>query len=91
MTVSTEAVFQCQHSSTELIVWMINGSSLGEFPNTVRIHHNGSISSLTITAYPQYKQIVVECVAVILGITILRETASATMRIQGKLHGVLNY
>ena len=46
------------------------------------IRHNSSISSLTITACPEYNRAMVECVAGFLGSTLL-EIASALMVIQG--------
>ena len=83
VAVGTEAVFQCQHLNSDYVTWRINGIALRDFPDIVDIRHSGSVSSLTITACPEYNGTMVECVAVIVGNTVLQEVASALMVIQG--------
>ena len=83
VAVGTEAVFQCQHLNSDFVPWRINGIAVRVFPDIVSISHSGSISSLTIIARSEYNGAMVECVAVIIGNTVLTETASASMMIQG--------
>ena len=83
VAVGTEAVFQCQHLNTDFITWRINGIAVRVFPAIVTIHHSGNSSTLTIIARPEYNEAMVECIAVIVGNTVLQETASASMMIQG--------
>ena len=83
VAVGSEAVFQCQHLNADFITWRINGTAVRDFPDIVSISHSGSVSSLTITARPEYNGTMVECVAVILGSNVLQQTASASMMIQG--------
>ena len=81
VAVGTEAVFQCQHLNADFVTWRINGIAVRDFPDIVSIHHVGGVSSLTITARPEYNGAMVECVAVIVGNTLLEEVASASIRI----------
>ena len=85
VAVDTEAVFQCQHLNSDFITWRINEISIRNFPDIVNTRRNGSVSSLTITGRPEYNGAMIECVAVavIVGNTVLLETASASMMIQG--------
>ena len=83
VAVGTEAVFQCQHLNSDFVTWRINGIAVGVFPDIVDIHLSGSISSLTITARPEYDGTMVECVAGFLGSTVL-DIAPASMMIQGR-------
>ena len=83
VVVGTKAVFECQHLNADFVTWRINGTAVRDFPDITKIRHNSSISSLTITARPEYNGTMVECIAVIVGNTVLEEVASASMVIQG--------
>ena len=58
---------RCRHiSSDALINWLVNGLSLGQFPDirSESVYEDGTIvHTLTIPAEPQYNGTVVECVA----------------------------
>ena len=84
---NTMAVFQCQHSTADVIVWNINGSYLRDIPDAVfqTIGH-GSTYYLTVVGCPEYNQTVVECVAVFIGNILRQVTSSAIMMIQGINH-----
>ena len=62
--VGSTAVFTCQHESADAnIIWLVNGSSAGQFPNTTQ-GGSGNIGSLTITAIQaEYNGTEVMCVA----------------------------
>ena len=67
---SGPAIFRCRHMSLEAtIVWIVNGSSLEQFPdilsstNTVTDDSGTEVYTLTIPARSEYSEIEVVCVA----------------------------
>ena len=65
---SGPAVFRCRHASLEAtVVWRVNGSSVGQFPdilsNTVTDDSGTKVYTLIIPARSEYSGIEVICVA----------------------------
>ena len=76
---------RCRHSSPEaIIIWSVNGSSLGLFPHisssSGSINENGNlVYTLTIPAEPQYNGTVVECLAIFIDGSPTERTPAATI------------
>ena len=75
---------RCRHMSLEaIIVWRVNNSSVGQFPDirSGSVYESGSIvHTLTIPAEPQYNGTEVVCVAVFIdGLTPVEVTPAATI------------
>ena len=83
VTMNTEAVFLCNHSTAVGATWKINGTVLRGLPEGV---HSGLDSTgvhyLTIMARPEYNSTMTECVALFTDSPV-EETAPAIMMIQG--------
>ena len=60
---------RCQHTSSDAdIIWRVNGSSVGRFPDirSGSVNEDGNrVDTLTIPAEPQYNGTVVVCVAIL--------------------------
>ena len=63
--VQTEAVFRCQHSTADGIVWRVNERPLREFPN-ITVGSISLVHTLTVPARTEYNGTEVVCVAVFL-------------------------
>ena len=83
VTLSTVAMFQCQHPNSHGINWKINGNILKDFPHGIGAYRIGSVYTLSITALPDYNQTVIECVALFAN-SPSEMSSAAVMMVQGK-------
>ena len=83
-----EAVFHCQHRSSDGIFWRVNGTSTDVSPNAitqvVRLGDKHFRSSLSIATLPSSNKTIIECGALFINeISTLQFTPPATLLIQG--------
>ena len=78
-----EAVFHCQHTSCDSIVWNVNDVSADDATNT-RLDGGGFHSSLTIETLLNSSGSSVQCVCVFFRNTRNELSAPATLLVQGK-------
>ena len=102
MTVEQQvAVFHCQHSSSDDIIWRVNGTSPNSpyiFIEGVPLSGGGYGSSLSIRTLLGFNRTTVECVAIFFdGSLFVQFTPPVTLLIQGKVtlallnHGTITY
>ena len=93
VTVGEQAIFYCNHSTTQDIAWRVNGTSLSvlNLPTitTRRIRLQDSVGDsfvheLAIQAFTEYNQTSVQCLAYIPGSSAEFSMPRATMSIQGE-------
>ena len=90
VTLEEEVVFQCQHSTADVIGWRLNGTLLSAYAHqnttvsSIPLSDGGITYKLMIIALPEYNNTSIECVAVFLdpGLPIM-ETAPIVLLIQG--------
>ena len=84
-----EAVFRCQDPTAHVIVWRVNGSTVGQRPPpniTTAATQDGSgslVNTLTILALLEYNGTEVECEAITDSLT--KRTPLVTILIQGSI------
>ena len=67
--IGEETVFRCRHPTADVIVWRVNGSSVGQNPSpdispgTIGDYDGSLVNTLTIVARPEYNGTEVVCVA----------------------------
>ena len=87
LTVAVEqkvATFECQHSSSFGITWLVNGTSLNRInsPN-ITTSSSGTIHALSIGTHLDYSGTTVQCVATFLHGSPALSIPSVTLLIQG--------
>lgn len=86
MTVEQEvAVFQCQHRSSDDIVWRVNGTII-IFGNITKVSLRGGgfTSSLSVETCLDFNETFVECVEIFYqGSSLFQFTSPVTLLIQG--------
>ena len=84
-TEQEEAVFYCQHSSSDDIGWRVNGTSYDSLNiTTTPLRDGGRQSSLAIDTHLKFNETTVQCVASFFqGPTPFLFSASALLLIQG--------
>ncbi len=77
-----EAVFRCQHRSSDDIIWRVNGAAISS-PNIsewrVPVGDGGFASFLSIPTLPGFNNTTIECVAIFLANFFVLLTAPATL------------
>ena len=87
MNVTTDqvAVFHCEHSTADSVVWKINGTNSDNLPDSGSVVNETNIGrshTLSIRATPQYNATRVECVALSIGSSQSVTTTPAVLLIQ---------
>ena len=81
-----EAVFHCQHRSSDDIIWRVNGTSISS-PNIsewrVPVGDGGFASFLSIATLPGFSNTTIECGAIFFDASSLLFTPPVTLLIQG--------
>ena len=82
-----EAVFHCQHRSSDDITWRVNGTSISSSDNIsewrVPVGDGGFASCLSIAILPGFNNTAIECGAVFFDGSPLLFTPPVTLLIQG--------
>ena len=89
LTVAVEegtATFHCQHSSSDLVGWTVNGTSYNKIssPNITTTTFTG-VGTITFQTLLKFNQTTVECVATFFDGSPLQFTLPVTLLIQGLL------
>ena len=84
-----EAVFHCQHRSSDDIIWLVNGTSVSSSDNiselTVPVGDGRFVYFLSIATRPGFNNTTIECVAVFFDGSPLLFAPPVTLLIQGVL------
>ena len=85
VTIEHKATFHCEHVSADAFSWRMNGTSLSDFTDLhAYVDFIGRLSTLTVTALPEYNATVIQCVAFFISNTSRQEvTPDAILLIQG--------
>ena len=82
VTTDQVAVFHCEHSTADSIVWKINGANSNNLPYSGSVVNETAIGrshTLSIRATPQYNATRIECVALSIGSSQSITTAPAEL------------
>ncbi len=83
-----EAVFRCQHRSSDAITWRVNGSSLSSSNISewrVPVDDGGFGSFLSIATLPGFNNTTIECGAIFFDSSPLLFTPPVTLLVQGTI------
>ena len=82
-----EAVFRCQHRSSDDITWRVNGTSISSHDNIsewrIPVGDGRFVSSLSIATLPGFNNTTIECGAIFFDSSPLLFTPPVTLLIQG--------
>ena len=82
-----EAVFHCQHRSSDYIAWRVNGTSVGSYDNIsqwrVPVDDGHFVYFLSIPTLPGFNNTTIECGALFFDGSPLLFTPPVTLLIQG--------